>query len=67
MRGEAAQFKAPILEKEMTVLSKGFTPANTQRNTGWAMKFFKNGRLKEAKVMLKSVQKTFSIIPTFRM
>ena len=40
MRGEAARFKAPISEKEMAVLKKGFVPANTQRNTGWAMRVF---------------------------
>ena len=30
MHGEATRFKAIILEKEMAILSKGFTPANTQ-------------------------------------
>ena len=49
MRGETVRFKAPILEKEMAVLSKGFTPANTQRNTAWAMRVFQEWKAERSK------------------
>ena len=33
-------------DQEMEVLAKGFIPANTQRNTGWAMRDWKAERSK---------------------
>ena len=34
------RFKAPTSNEEMAVISKGYVPRNTQKNTDWAMRVF---------------------------
>ena len=54
-----SRFKAIILEKEMAILSKGFTPGNTQRNTGWAMRFFQEWKAERSKGDAEKCPKDF--------
>ena len=43
MRSDPAceSFSKPLSEEEMLRKSKGFTPANTTKNTDWALKVFR--------------------------
>ena len=38
------RFKVPTRNEEMVVISKGYVPCNTQKNTDWAMRVFTEWR-----------------------
>ena len=44
-RESGARFKCLTCDEEMAGLSKGFVPANTQKNKDWAMRVFSEWRV----------------------
>ena len=37
---DGARFKAPMTDDEMAVISKGYVPQSTQKNTAWVLRVF---------------------------
>ena len=38
------RFRKPVTDQEMSTLSKGYVPANTKKNNGWAVRVFNEWR-----------------------
>ena len=56
-RGKKAtksRFRAPATNKEMEVLSKGYVPANTRKNTTWAWRVFTEWRAERNKIQTEA-------------
>ena len=56
-RGKKAtksRFRAPATNKEMEVLSKGYVPANTRKNTTWARRVFTEWRAERNKIQTEA-------------
>ena len=52
-RGKKAtksRFREPATNKEIEVLSKGYVPANTRKNTTWARRVFTEWRAERNKI-----------------
>ena len=43
-RASGTRFKAPTPDEQMTTLGKVFVPQNTQKNTTWAVRIFREWR-----------------------
>ena len=59
-REPVARFKCPTSNEEMAVLSKGFVPANTQKNNAWAMRVFSEWRVQRNGGISDNVQRISS-------